>query len=613
MKSGKDFDPIETREWIESLDDVIDDQGTDRASFLLNELAKHLMDKGAVPSYNLTTPFKNTIAPENEAMMPGDLFMERRIRSLIRWKALVTVLRANKNEDELGGHIATFSSAAMLYDIGFNYVFRGQDSKDEDLIYFQGHCSPGIYARSFLEGRLDEEDLDNFRREVESPGLSSYPHPWLMSDYWQFPLANPLLLWSIVIFSVILVAFGLPIFILLASLAISFFLSEPSDWATNYDLISTISDSAYRIVVSPTLAAIPIFTLAGYILAESNISDRLIKFFKANLGWLPGSTVLIVVILCAFFTALTGGSGVTILALGAILYPILVHDGYSKRFSLGIITTAGSLGLLFPPSLPAIIYSLTAGINPLELFKQALIPAIFLLSIMFFYGLYMLPQNKKIEKFNAKNALNSAKIAQWELVIPILIILSLFSGFATLVESAALLVLYVLTIELYIFKDIVFKDLPKIIIDCSTLVGGVLIILGFAMGFTGYLVDAQIPLKILNFVQSTISSKIIFLLALNILLLVIGCLMDVFSAIIVVVPLIAPLATYFGIDPFHLAIIFIANLELGYITPPVGMNLYLSSYRFEKDMPTIYAATLPFFFIRLIGVIFITYIPLFFY
>ena len=437
--------------------------------------------------------------------------------------------------------------------------------------------------------------------------------PTLILYYWQFPLANPLLLWSIVIFSVILVAFGLPIFILLASLAIFFFLSEPTDWATNYDLISTISDSAYRIVVSPTLAAIPIFTLAGYILAESKISDRLIKFFKASLGWLPGSTVLIVVILCSFFTALTGGSGVTILALGAILYPILVHDGYTKRFSLGIITTAGSLGLLFPPSLPAIIYSVTAGINPLELFRQALIPAIFLMSIMFFYGLYMLPKNKKIQKFNFNNAFNSAKIAKWEIAIPLLIIISLFSGFATLVESAALLVLYVLTVELYIFKDVSFKNLPKIIIDCSTLVGGVLIILGFAMGFTGYLVDAQIPLKILNFVQSTISSKIIFLLALNILLLIIGCLMDVFSAIIVVVPLIAPLATFFGIDPFHLAIIFIANLELGYITPPVGMNLYLSSYRFNKDMPTIYNATLPFFFIRLIGVLIITYIPLFFY
>ncbi|MDC3028281.1 pyruvate dehydrogenase (acetyl-transferring), homodimeric type, partial [Pseudomonadota bacterium] len=190
MKSGKDFDPIETREWIESLDDVIDDQGTDRASFLLNELAKHLMDKGAVPSYNLTTPFKNTISPENEAMMPGDLFMERRIRSLIRWNALATVLRANKNDDELGGHIATFSSAAMLYDIGFNYFFRGQESKNDDLVYFQGHSSPGIYARSYLEGRLNDEDLDNFRREVDKPGLSSYPHPWLMPDYWQFPVVS---------------------------------------------------------------------------------------------------------------------------------------------------------------------------------------------------------------------------------------------------------------------------------------------------------------------------------------------------------------------------------------------------------------------------------------
>ena len=437
--------------------------------------------------------------------------------------------------------------------------------------------------------------------------------PTIVLYFWQFPLANSLLLWSKVIFSIALVAFGLPIFILLALLSILFFLSEPSEWATNYDLISTISDSAYRIVVSPTLAAIPIFTLAGYILAESNVSERLIKFFRASLGWLPGSTVLIVVLLCAFFTALTGGSGVTILALGAILYPILIHDGYSKQFSLGIITTAGSLGLLFPPSLPAIIYSVTAGINPLELFKQALIPAIFLMSIMFFYGLYKRPKSKHVKKFIFKEASKTAKVAKWEIAIPLLIILSLFSGFATLVESAALLVLYVLTVELYIFKDISLKSLPEIVINCSTLVGGVLIILGFAMGFTGYLVDAQIPLKILNYVQSTISSKIVFLLALNILLLVIGCLMDVFSAIIVVVPLIAPLATYFGIDPFHLAIIFIANLELGYITPPVGMNLYLSSYRFDKDMPTIYSATLPFFFIRLIGVILITYIPLFFY
>ena len=431
--------------------------------------------------------------------------------------------------------------------------------------------------------------------------------------YWQFPFSNEIILTFKVLATLTLVAFGLPIFVVLATLSILFFLSEPTDWATNFDLMATISDSAYRIVVSPTLAAIPIFTLAGYLLAESNISRRLLDFFKNSLGWLPGSTVLIVVLLCAFFTALTGGSGVTILALGAILYPILVEDGYSEVFSLGLITTAGSLGLLFPPSLPAIIYSVTAGINPIDLFKQGFLPALFLLLVVVLYGFYHRPNKQKKIKFSLKNSMKALSVAKWEIVIPILIILGLFSGFATLVECAALLVVYVLFIELYIYKDINLKDIPKIVIDCATLVGGVLIILGFAMGFTGYLVDAQIPLKILHFVQQGIESKIIFLLALNILLLVAGCIMDVFSAIIVIVPLIAPLAAYFGIDPIHLAIIFIANLELGYITPPVGMNLFLSSYRFNKDMPTVYKATMPYFFIRLIGVLVITYIPLFFY
>ena len=432
-------------------------------------------------------------------------------------------------------------------------------------------------------------------------------------QYWQFPFSNDIILTIKVLGTIALVAFGLPIFIVLAALSILFFLSEPTEWATNFDLISTISDSAYRIVVSPTLAAIPIFTLAGYILAESNISKRLLDFFKQSLGWLPGSTVLIVVLLCAFFTALTGGSGVTILALGAILYPILVEDGYSEVFSLGLITASGSLGLLFPPSLPAIIYSVTAGINPIDLFKQGFLPGLFLLLVVVFYGFYHKPVKQESIKFNFKKSIKALSIAKWEIGIPILIVFGLFSGFATLVECAALLVVYVLFIELYIYKDITKEDVPRIIIDCATLVGGVLIILGFAMGFTGYLVDAQVPLKILQFVKSSIDSPIIFLLALNILLLVAGCIMDIFSAIIVIVPLVAPLAIYFGIDPIHLGVIFIANLELGYITPPVGMNLFLASYRFDKDMPTIYAATMPYFFIRLLGVLIITYIHLFFY
>ncbi|MEC7918608.1 MAG: TRAP transporter large permease subunit [Candidatus Neomarinimicrobiota bacterium] len=431
--------------------------------------------------------------------------------------------------------------------------------------------------------------------------------------YWQFPFSNEIILTIKVLGTLALVALGLPIFIVLATLSILFFLSEPTDWATNFDLISTISDSAYRIVVSPTLAAIPIFTLAGYILAESNISKRLLSFFKQSLGWLPGSTVLIVVLLCAFFTALTGGSGVTILALGAILYPILIEDGYSKMFSLGLITAAGSLGLLFPPSLPAIIYSVTAGINPIDLFRQGFLPALFLLLVVVLYGFYHKPEKQERVKFNFKKSIKALSIAKWEIAIPILIVFGLFGGFATLVECAALLVVYVLFVELYIYRDIKLEEIPRIVIDCATLVGGVLIILGFAMGFTGYLVDAQVPLKILQFVKASIDSPIVFLLALNILLLIAGCIMDIFSAIIVIVPLIAPLAIHFGIDPIHLGIIFIANLELGYITPPVGMNLFLASYRFKKDMPTIYAATMPYFFIRLLGVLIITYIPLFFY
>ena len=188
--STKDLDPIETSEWLDAINSVIEEEGIERASFLLSKLAKKLNQEGAIPSYNLTTPFKNSISVKDEASMPGDLFMERKIRSLIRWNALVMVLKANMNDDELGGHISTFSSAATLYDVGFNYFFRGSNGQLEDMVYYQGHCSPGIYARSFLEGYLNEEDLDNFRREVKKPGLSSYPHPWLMPEYWQFPVVS---------------------------------------------------------------------------------------------------------------------------------------------------------------------------------------------------------------------------------------------------------------------------------------------------------------------------------------------------------------------------------------------------------------------------------------
>jgi len=403
---------------------------------------------------------------------------------------------------------------------------------------------------------------------------------------------------------VIALLHGAPIFVGLGGAAILLF------WA-DYTPISAIPAEAYRIVVSPTLPTIPLFTLAGYLLAESKASERLVNVFRELFGWIPGGTPVIIVFLCGFFTALTGGSGVTILALGGLLLPLLLKEGYSRSFSLGLITVSGSLGLLFPPSLPAIIYGVTAGVSVKDVFIAGLLPGLLLVVLMSGWALY---QGKKDRisstPFDFQNALNVCWNTKWELSLPILILLGVFGGFTTLVETAALTVVYVFIVEVYIYKDIALYRLPKIVIDCATLIGGVLIILGVAMGLTSYLVDAQIPILILSWAKEAIASKYAFLLMLNVFLLMVGCLMDIFSAIIVIVPLIAPLGTHFGVEPVHLAIIFIANLELGFLTPPVGMNLFLAAYRFDEDMPQIYKATLPFFLVRLLAVGLITYIPI---
>jgi tripartite ATP-independent transporter DctM subunit len=408
--------------------------------------------------------------------------------------------------------------------------------------------------------------------------------------------------------SILLILFsiykGAPIFIGLGGLAILFFWQD-------YTPLSAIPAEAYRIVVSPTLSTIPLFTLAGYILAESRASERLVRLFRASFGWIPGGTPIVLVLLCGFFTALTGGSGVTILALGGLLYPLLMKEGYSKEFSLGLITVAGSLGLLFPPSLPLIIYGVTAAVSVKTIFLAGIVPG-FLRVVMI--GGWAVWQGKaqhiKRHKFNLREIKKSIIETKWEAMIPFFILFGIFGGFTTLVETAALTVVYVFIIEVFVYKDLKSKDLRKIILDCSTLIGGVLIILGVAMGLTSYLVDAQVPFKLLAWVKMFISSKLVFLLMLNIFLLAVGCMMDIFSAIIIVVPLITPLGAYFGIDPVHLAIIFIANLELGFLTPPVGMNLFLSAYRFDENMPTIYKSTLPFFMVMLLSVLAITYIPI---
>jgi tripartite ATP-independent transporter DctM subunit len=396
---------------------------------------------------------------------------------------------------------------------------------------------------------------------------------------------------------------GAPIFVGLGGAALLLFWSE-------YTPISAISAEAYRIVVSPTLPTIPLFTLAGYMLAESGASQRMVKVFESMFGWIPGGTPVVIVVLSGFFTALTGGSGVTILALGGLLLPLLLKEGYSKSFSLGLITVAGSLGLLFPPSLPAIIYGVTAGVSVKNVFIAGLIPGILLVVLVAGWAVWQgKVQSVKIHTFNLAKIGKVLWATKWEVMIPALILFGIFGGFTTLVETAALTVVYVFVIEVLVYKDLPLRSLPGIVINCATLIGGVLIILGVAMGFTSYLVDAQIPTLLLAWVKTSVSSKYLFLLLLNVFLLLVGCLMDIFSAIIVVVPLITPLGAYFGIEPVHLAIIFIANLELGFLTPPVGMNLFLAAYRFDENMPTIYKATLPFFVIRLLAVLAITYIP----
>ena len=423
-------------------------------------------------------------------------------------------------------------------------------------------------------------------------------------NHFDYLRESTVFMWLSILIIILTLYKGAPIFVGMGGLAILFFWQD-------YTPLSAISAETYRIVVSPTLSTIPLFTLAGYILAESKASERLVRLFRALFGWIPGGTPIVLVLLCGFFTALTGGSGVTILALGGLLFPLLMKEGYSKHFSLGLITVAGSLGLLFPPSLPLIIYGVTAAVSVKAILLAGIIPGFLRLAMVGGWAVWQgEAQHVKRHQFNLSNIKESIIETKWEAMIPFLILFGIFGGFTTLVETAAMTVVYVFVIEVFVYKDLKSKDLRRIILDCATLIGGVLIILGVAMGLTSYLVDAQIPFKLLAWVQTFISSKFVFLLMLNIFLLVVGCMMDIFSAIIIVVPLITPLGAYFGIDPVHLAIIFIANLELGFLTPPVGINLFLSAYRFDENMPTIYKSTLPFFMVMLLSVLAITYIPI---
>ena len=411
-------------------------------------------------------------------------------------------------------------------------------------------------------------------------------------------------IWPLILLVLVAAVLGAPIFTILGGAALLLYMGDG-------DLPVLVVIWTYDLSIQPHLPAIPLFTLAGFILAQGNASERLLRVFRAGVGWIPGGTAIVCVVLCAFFTVFTGGSGVTILALGGLLFPALLRDGYRERFSLGLLTASGSLGLLFPPAMPLILYAIVAQVAPNDLFVAGIVPGILLVVLVAAWGV----REGRVtgagrHAFGWPEFRAALWEAKWELSIPFVVLGVLFGGFATLVETAAFTALYSAIIQGVIHRDFSLgRGLHQAFSECVVLVGGVLVILSVAVGFTGYLNDADVPFLIVEWADEHVGSRLTFLLGLNLFLLLVGCLMDIFSAIFVVVPLIVPVAEQFGIHPLHLGIIFIANLELGFLTPPVGLNLFLASYRFDRPLLQVYRASVPLLVILGFGVLVITYVP----
>ena len=369
----------------------------------------------------------------------------------------------------------------------------------------------------------------------------------------------------------------------------------------------------YRIAETPVLLAIPLFTFAGYLLGESRAPQRLVRASNALLGWLPGGLAVVALVACALFTAFTGASGVTIVALGALLLPALNEVGYPERFNLGLITTSGSLGLLFAPSLPLILYGIVASQPIDDLFLAGIMPGALMLVLLslwsFRIGRTSAQERTRSRPFDLREAAAALREAIWEAPLPVIVLGGVYSGVFAVSEAAAVTAVYVLVVEVLIYREIPIRRLPGIMRDSMVLVGGILIILGASLASTNYMIDAQVPTRLFETVTSLVTSKLTFLILLNLFLLVLGTMLDVFSALVIVVPLLLPLAAGYGIDPIHLGIIFLANMQIGYSTPPVGINLFIASYRFDKPVVLLYRAAIPFLVILLACVLLITYWP----
>ncbi len=405
---------------------------------------------------------------------------------------------------------------------------------------------------------------------------------------------------------VLLALFGAPLFAVIVAGALISFYRASGDWT----LLQIVPIEIYRIAEMPILLAIPLFTFAGYLLSESQAPSRLVKLTSVLLGWMPGGLAIVSLFACAFFTAFTGASGVTIIALGAILYPALSEAGYRENFNLGLITSSGSLGLLFAPSLPLILYGIVAEVSIDQLFLAGIIPGLLMLAMLSGWSLWV---NRGLRSTTGAFSWAQARSVLWEsryeIPLPFVVLGGIYSGYFAVSEAAAVTALYVIIVEVFLLREIKLRQVPQIMRNSMVLVGGILIILGVSLASTTYMIEAEVPARLFEFVRERISSPLTFLLLLNVFLLVLGAFLDIFSALVLVVPLILPVAIGYGIHPVHLGIIFLANMQLGYLTPPVGLNLFISSYRFKRPIMQVYMATFPFLLILLVSVLVITYLP----
>lgn len=397
--------------------------------------------------------------------------------------------------------------------------------------------------------------------------------------------------------------FGAPLFTVIAASAMLGFRDAEID-------LSVVAIEFFGLAEMPILLAIPLFTFAGFVLGEGGAAQRLVRLSQAMLGWLPGGLAMLAIVICALFTAFTGASGVTIIALGALFVPALARAGYRDKFNLGLITASGSLGLLFAPSLPLILYGIVSEQAIDQLFIAGILPGTLMVLALCVYSFAtnrhtrMPPEPKPLASVGA--ALWGAK---WELPLPLIVLGGIYSGYFAVSEAAAVTTLYVTLVEFVVLREIPWRDAVRIIRESMVLVGAIFVILGMSLASTNYMIDIEVPQRLFSLISSYVDSTTGFLVALLLFLLVLGAILDIFSAIVLVVPLILPIAQQYGVDPIHLGIVFLAAMELGYLTPPVGLNLFISSHRFEKDITEIYSATLPFLLVLLVSVIVIAFWP----